>query len=471
VTFGISPGVPADQRLASRAVTTAVLWFRRDLRLADHPALLAARDQADDVLPLFVLDDALRRPSGAPRLAFLHRCLRELEERTDGRLRVVTGRPEDVVPRVARQVAATGVHVSSDHAPYGRARDERVREALGDVPLVATGSPFGVTPGALLKDDGTPYKVYSPYARAWRARGPHRPAVTPRTVPWTDGGLPSEGVPDDPDLGGVVLPEAGERAALARWEEFLGDRASAYAQTRNLPAVAGTSVMSAHLKYGCIHPRTMHAALGPSDGERTYGGELIWRDFYADVLWHHPRSAREDLQPQLAGLEYDEGPDADARFEAWATGRTGYPIVDAGMRQLLGEAWVHNRVRMIVGSFLTKDLHLYWRRGASHFMQHLRDGDLASNQHGWQWVAGTGTDASPYFRVFNPVKQGRDHDADGEYIRRWVPELRDVPGKAVHEPWTLPGGPPNGYPPPMVDHSVERAEALRRYAATRDASR
>ena len=449
-------------------MTTAVLWLRRDLRLADHPALLAARDDADEVLPLFVLDDALRGPSGPPRLAFLYRCLRDLEERTDGRLRVLAGAPEQVVTRVARETGATGVHISSDHAPYGRARDERVRQALGDVPLIATGSPYGVTPGTLSKDDGTGYKVYSPYARAWRSRGLHSPALTPRALPWTDGGMATDGVPDDPDLGDVVLPGAGERAAVERWSEFLDDGATSYAARRNLPAVQGTSVMSAYLKYGCIHPRTMHAALPTGDGAATYGGELIWRDFYADVLWHRPDSARAELLPAMSELEYDSGPEAEERWAAWATGTTGYPIVDAGMRQLLGEAWMHNRVRMIVGSFLTKDLHLHWRRGARHFMHHLRDGDLASNQHGWQWVAGTGTDPSPYFRVFNPVKQGRDYDPDGDYIRRWVPELREVTGKAVHEPWTLPGGPPNGYPMPIVEHAAERAESLRRYAAVRE---
>ncbi len=449
-------------------MTTAVLWLRRDLRLADHPALLAARDQADEVLPLFVLDDALRGTSGTPRLAFLYRCLRELDERTDGRLRVLTGRPEEVVPRVAREVEATGVHVSSDHAPYGRARDERVRQALADVPLVATGSPYGITPGVLRKEDGTPFRVYSPYARAWRARGLHSPAPTPRVLPWTTGGLPTDGVPADPDLGGVVLPEAGERAATARWKAFLGSGASAYAETRNRPAADGTSGMSVYLKYGCVHPRTLHASLGTDDGALKLAGELVWRDFYADVLWHRPESAREELQPTMARLQYDEGPEADERFRRWATGTTGYPIVDAGMRQLLGEAYVHNRVRMIVGSFLTKDLHLHWRRGARHFMQHLRDGDLASNQHGWQWIAGTGSDPAPYFRVFNPVKQGRDHDPDGEYIRRWVPELQGLDRKHVHEPWLLPDGPPNGYPRPVVDHGVERAEALRRYAEVRE---
>ena len=452
-------------------MTTAVLWLRRDLRLADSPALLAARDDADEVLPLFVLDPALRGPSGPPRLAFLHGCLRELEERTDGRLRVLAGSPEQVVPRVARQVEATAVHVSSDHGPYGRARDGRVRDALGQLPLLATGSPYGVTPGTLLKDDGTPYRVFTPYARAWRARGLHSPATTPRVVRWTDGGVRTDGVPRDPSLGDVELPPAGERAALARWKEFLADGVSSYAERRNLPAADGTSRMSAYLKYGCIHPRTMHAALGDSDDERVFADELIWRDFYADVLWHRPETAREDLQPQLADLGYDTGAEADRRFESWATGTTGYPIVDAGMRQLLGEAWMHNRLRMIVASFLTKDLHVYWTRGARHFMQHLRDGDLASNSHGWQWVAGTGTDASPYFRVFNPVKQGRDHDPDGDYIRRWVPELRDLSSKEVHEPWLLPDGPPNGYPLPVVDHAEERAESLRRYAAVRDTAR
>ncbi|MFP5218823.1 MAG: cryptochrome/photolyase family protein [Actinomycetes bacterium] len=459
-------------------MTTSVLWLRRDLRLADSPALLAARDAGDHVVPLFVLDDALRRPLGPVRLAFLYRCLRELEERTDGALRVVTGRPEDVVPRVVRDTGATSVHVSSDHAPYGRQRDERVRQALGRldpaVPLVATGSPYGVTPGVLRKADGEPYRVYSPYFRAWRDRGVHSPAIIPRAVPWHDGDLPSDGVPPDPDVGGVELPPAGERAALERWRHYRATGLSAYAETRDAPAADGTSVMSGYLKYGCIHPRTMLADLGddPSagSGAQRLRGELAWRDFYADVLWHRPSSAREELLPSMAALEYDEGAEADRRFEAWATGRTGYPFVDAGMRQLLGEAWVHNRVRMVVASFLVKDLHLHWRRGARHFMRHLRDGDLASNQHGWQWVAGTGTDPAPYFRVFNPVTQGKEHDPDGVYIRRWVPELRDVEGRAVHEPWTL-RALPAGYPERVVDHKSEREEALRRYAATKAATK
>ena len=444
------------------AVTTSVLWFRRDLRLADNPALLAALEAGGQVLPVFVLDDALRGPSGAPRLAFLYGCLRELEQRTGGALRVLAGRPEQVLPALVRQVGAISMHIASDHGPYGRARDQRVRDALGDVPLVATGSPYGVTPGTLVKADGTPYHVFTPFSNAWRARGLHAPAVT-RDVPWTDGGQRSEGVPPNPDLGGVRLPEPGETAGLARWKAFAADGVSSYAETRNLPGEDRTSRLSAYLKYGCLHPRTLHAGLGKGDGERTYATELIWRDFYADVLWRAPRSAREDLTPALSSLDYD---DDARRFEAWATGRTGFPIVDAGMRQLLAEGWMHNRVRMITASFLTKDLHAYWPSGARHFLSHLVDGDLASNNHGWQWVAGTGTDASPYFRVFNPVTQGRQHDPDGDYVRRWVPELREVAGRQVHEPWLLPAL-PTGYPERIVDHAAERVEALRRYAEAR----
>ena len=445
-------------------MSTSILWLRRDLRLADHPALLAARDAADEVVPVFILDERLLAPAGAARLAFLFGCLRELDARTGGALRVLRGRPEQVLTDAVSRTGAVSVHLSSDHGPYGRQRDARVAEALAEVPLVATGSPYGVRPGTLTKDDGDPYKVFTPFSNAWRSRGIHAPALTPRSLPWSDGGLRTEGVPTDPDLAGVVLPEPGEAAALARWHTWRG-RATDYDRDRNSPAVDGTSQLSVYLKWGCVHPRSLHADLGDSKGEQVFATELIWRDFYADVLWHRPDSAREDWNPSLGSLSYDD----DARaFDAWATGRTGFPFVDAGMRQLLAEGWMHNRVRMVTASFLVKDLHQYWTRGARHFMHHLRDGDLASNQHGWQWVAGTGTDASPYFRVFNPVKQGLDHDPDGDYVRRWVPELRGVSGAAVHQPWRLPGGLPEGYPERVVDHDAERHEALDRYQRARD---
>jgi deoxyribodipyrimidine photo-lyase len=454
-------------------VPTSLLWFRRDLRLADHPALLAARDAAGSdgtVLPLFVLDPRLWGPAGGPRRQFLRNCLADVDTALDGALVVRTGDPADVVPRLAREVEAGSVHVSADTGPYGRRRDAAVERALGDVPLERTGSPYAVTPGRLTKDDGTPYRVFTPFARAWREHGWRAPAPRPRSVRWT-GGVRSDGLPPAQDLDGVRLPAAGEAAARAAWRRFRDERLAGYDDARNLPAVDGTSRLSAQLKYGCLHPRTVLADLAAADAPREhvrrFTDELAWRDFYADVLWHRPETAHEAFDRRMARLEYDTGKDADQRFSAWAQGRTGYPIVDAGMRQLLGEAWMHNRVRMITASFLTKDLHVDWWRGARHFLAHLVDGDLASNNHGWQWVAGTGTDASPYHRVFNPVRQGRQYDPDGAYVRRWVPELRTVPDRFVHEPWRAPDGVPAGYPEPIVEHAAERLVALARYEAVR----
>ncbi|SDX73003.1 deoxyribodipyrimidine photo-lyase [Modestobacter sp. DSM 44400] len=452
---------------------TALLWFRRDLRLGDHPALLAACDAAGadgDVLPVFVFDDRLWGPSGAPRRQFLLDCLAELRTATGGALILRHGDPAQVVPQLAAEVNASSVHVSADTGPYGRRRDAAVEQALGEVPLVRTGSPYLVTPGRVTKRDGTPFQVFTPFARAWREHGWRGPAPAPGSLTWHRGAASDE-LPAAPELGAVALPAAGEDAAHAAWERFRDERLLGYAEGRNTPGTDGTSRLSAYLKYGCIHPRTLLADLAAHDdgGEavRRYTDELAWRDFYADVLWHRPDSAREYLNPQLQGMGYDSGPDAEAHVRTWETGRTGFPIVDAGMRQLLGEAYVHNRVRMIVASFLVKDLHQEWTRGARYFMQHLVDGDLASNNHGWQWVAGTGTDASPYYRVFNPVTQGRKFDPDGAYVKRWVPELRGLDAKHVHEPWTAPGGIPAGYPEPIVDHAHERLVALDRYNAVR----
>ena len=439
---------------------TRVLWFRRDLRLADHPALLAALDGADRVVPLFVLDDALLGPSGPNRRAFLFTALRDLERRTGGALRVVAGRPAEVVRRVVEETGADAVHVSSDHGPYGRARDAEAADALGEVPLVATGSPYGVTPGRLLKADGTPYRVFTPFLRAWTEHGIRKPAPEPTEVPWSDGGVTTDGVPEPPES--VPLPETTEEGARRAWEGFRDDGLAGYHETRS--TADGTSRMSPYLRWGLLHPRTLHADLGQGKGAQVYRSELVWRDFYADVLWHEPRSARWDLTQALARIDHDQpGPE----LAAWEEGRTGYPYVDAAMRQLRAEGWLPNRARMVVASFLTKDLHLRWQLGARHFMRHLLDGDLASNQHGWQWVAGTGTDASPYHRVFNPVKQGLDHDPDGDYVRRWVPELAALPGPAIHEPWRAERL-PDGYPERVVDHAAARAEALERYRRAKE---
>ncbi|MDT9594128.1 deoxyribodipyrimidine photo-lyase [Nocardioides zeae] len=447
----------------------SVMWFRRDLRLADNPALLAAAE-AEAVLPLFVLDPALWGPAGPSRRAYLAASLRSLDASLRSRrtrLSVLEGDPVEQVVAAAREVGASRVHVSADFGPYGSQRDDAVAEALAehDVELVRTGSPYAVPPGSVRKGDDTPYAVFTPFSRAWAEVGWPDPAPAPSGL----SGLELEHPVDLPEVEvpeGLRLPEAGERAAAARWEAYAADHLADYADARDRPDLDATSKMSVHLKWGEIHPRTMLAELGRAAGKgrSTYRSELAWREFYADVLHHRPDTAREYLRAEYARMEYDRADDA---LEQWQEGRTGFPIVDAGMRQLRGAGWMHNRVRMIVASFLVKDLHIEWQHGARHFLHWLVDGDLASNNHGWQWTAGSGTDASPFFRVFNPTSQGRKFDPRGEYVRRWVPELRDLPdGEDPHDP-SPEARRDVGYPEPMVDHKAERAEALRRWESIR----
>jgi deoxyribodipyrimidine photo-lyase len=434
-----------------------VLWFRRDLRLGDHAALLEASRHSKHVLALYVLDDALLKPGGAPRTAFLYGCLEKLNEQLGGRLMLVRGEPAAEVVRAARSVGAAAVHVSTDCGPYGRRRDASVAKALADnnIDWVETGSPYAVTPGRVTKPDGDPYRVFTPFHRAWAAHGWRAPADTgPSLVDWV---APPRSlkIPRPPRVD-ADLPEPGERAALDAWHAFLEDGVETYDTDRDRPDLSGTTRLSPYLRWGCVHPRTLLADLGDSAGAKSLRSELCWREFHADVLWHRPETARENYDRRFDGMEYDDDREA---FDRWCAGRTGYPIVDAGMRQLLAEGWMHNRVRMVVASFLVKDLHQPWWLGARHFMKHLVDGDLASNQLNWQWVAGSGTDAAPYFRIFNPTAQGEKFDPDGDYVRRYVPELRSVAGKAVHKLKDR----PEDYPAPMVDHAHERRVALARY--------
>lgn len=438
-----------------------VVWFRRDLRTNDLPTLTTAADSGGQVLGLFVLDDVLLKASGGPRRDFLFRSLEALDEQLNGRLLVVNGDPESVVPNVCKAVDADEVHVSADYGPYGRTRDERVG---AHVRLVPTGSPYAIAPGRVAKSDGEPYRVFTPYFRQWMEHGWRGPADTSSdTVDWLDPsevkGMPKRvKIPTEKDASDAP---AGEKAASDAWAEFL-ERVSAYDDERNRPDLDSTSRMSVHLKYGTIHPRTMLADLGKlrSEGSASYRRQIAWRDFYADILFQRPDSARENYDKKFDAIELDTGKHAQEMFDAWKDGRTGFPIVDAGMRQLKSENWMHNRVRMIVASFLVKDLHVPWWWGARYFMDRLVDGDLASNQHGWQWTAGTGTDASPYFRVFNPTTQGEKFDPTGDYVRRWVPELHGEEGKAVH---TLKFGRPKDYPEPIVDHKHEREVAIARF--------
>jgi deoxyribodipyrimidine photo-lyase len=439
-----------------------LLWLRRDLRLGDLPPLLAAEGR--HVLACFVLDPALEASAGERRLSFLFDSLRDVQDQLDGTLLVVRGEPEVRIPKIVDAIDAEAVHVTGDFAPYGRRRDTKVAEALGDIPLRAEGSPYAVSPGRVSKDDGEPYRVFTPYFRTWKEHGRRAPADTgPGSATWIDPG-------DVTGVKGITIPTspvaldiaAGERAAHKRFTEFIDDGVLGYEQDRNRPDLEASSRMSAYLKYGNIHPRSLLAELEKSEGagQAAYIRELAFRDFYADVLYQRPDSVWWNLNKKFDGMDHDSGPDADADFDAWREGKTGFPIVDAGMRQLAGSGFMHNRLRMIVASFLVKDLHLPWQRGAAWFLDQLIDGDMASNQHGWQWVAGSGTDAAPYFRVFNPTTQGKKFDPSGDYVRRWVPELRAISGATVHEPGALR---PDDYPEPIVDHSAQRKVALDRY--------
>jgi len=438
------------------------MWFRRDLRLSDNPALAAAA-AGSAVLGVFVLDPALIGASGAARLAVLYRSLDVLDDQLRGRLVIRRGKPETVLPRLCREVDASSVHCAADFGPYGTARDAGVQRALA-LPLVRTGSAYAVDPGSVGRPGGG-YQVYSAFYRAWSEFG-WEPPGRAATVDWIE--AESEAIPGSPASSDApALPPVGEFAARRAWVRFRDDRhagLATYAAHRDRPDLDATSRMSVHLKWGAIHPRSMLADLGAAD--TPFRRQLAWREFYADVLFRHPASAREYYRPELTALRYRTGADADRCFLAWQQGRTGFPIVDAGMRQLLTEGWMHNRVRMIVASFL-KDLHIEWQRGARHFMNHLIDGDLASNSHGWQWVAGSGTDAAPYFRIFNPTLQARKFDPNGDYVRRYVPELAHLPVTYIHDPAADPNGAPAGYPAPIVDHAIERRASLADYHSSR----
>ncbi|WP_006242058.1 cryptochrome/photolyase family protein [Mycolicibacterium tusciae] len=424
----------------------ALLWFRRDLRLHDLPALLDAAAADGEVLACYVLDPRLEASSGRRRLQYLYDALRDVDDNLCGRLHVSHGHPEKRIPALAKAIGASAVHVSADYSPFGRRRDDAVRDAMAGVALEASGSPYLVSPGRVTKDDGTPYKVFTPFFAAWRERGWRSPASSgAESARWIDPKDVPGGV-KIPDLGVELELPAGERAARRQWKSFVRKQLDGYAEGRNRPDLPATSRMSAHLKFGTIHPRTMVADLGKSAGAEAYLRELAFRDFYAAVLHEWPDSAWWNWNKSFDKIEVDDDEDARAMFDAWKAGRTGFPIVDAGMRQLAETGFMHNRVRMIAASFLVKDLHLPWQWGARWFLDQLVDGDMANNQHGWQWAAGCGTDAAPYFRVFNPTTQGEKFDPDGEYVRRWVPEIAG-----------------DEYLEPIVDHKTEREEALRRY--------
>lgn len=464
----------------------AITWFRRDLRVHDHPALTAAVEGADAVIPVFVVDDGLLggRFASPNRAWFMRESVVALGEALAERgapLRILRGRPADVLPAFAREVGATDVYVTRDATPYGRRRDREVAERLG-----AAGIAFHAKRGLLVHEPdeiatgaGRPYTVFTPFRHAWDARSRRPTLPAPERIPGLSNARP-DAVPDlgRPTADRARIPAPGETAARLRLERWLARGLDGYAETRNrLDLDQGSSRISQDLRFGLLSAgEVAERADRAGEGARGFLGELAWRDFYAHVLWHHPTVLRASFRPAFASLPVRHDP---ADLAAWAEGRTGYPVVDAAMRQLRASGFVHNRARMIAASFLAKHLLLDWRLGEAEFMRHLTDGDIASNNGGWQWSASTGTDSQPYFRVFNPVLQGARFDPDGGYVRRWVPELAGVPPDRIHQPWTMSAAEQatagcqigTDYPAPIVDHADARARALAVYGATQAAAR
>jgi len=456
--------------------STAVIWFRRDLRLHDHPALTTAAEGHDRVVPLFMLDQALLEGGSASpiRTRFLLESLRELAASLAGLgapLVIRSGDPADAIVAICAATGARDVYASRDYAPYGRARDARVsdRLAVSRVTLHVERGNLIHEPEAVATGEGRPFTVYSPFRRAWERL--ERRALLPAPTGLVGTDVEPGVVPDSVQVA-APLATPGESAARARLDRWLDRGIEGYAASRDrLDLADGTSRLSADLHLGLLSANeVVTRALGRGDGRRVFVNELVWREFYAHVLFHRPFLRERSFRPEFDRIDWSTDP---VLVEAWRTGMTGYPVVDAAMRQLAVSGWMPNRARMIVATFLTKDLLVDWRVGERHFMRSLVDGDVASDTGGWQWCASTGTDPQPYFRIFNPVVQGRRHDPDGSYVRRWVPELAGLPTRWIHAPWEAPpdvlasSGVVLGtdYPERIVDHAEARLRALAVYGA------
>ncbi|MFP4188784.1 MAG: cryptochrome/photolyase family protein [Halobacteriales archaeon] len=453
-------------------------WHRRDLRVADNTAL----SHASDVLPVFVLDPAVLQHASPSRVSFLLDALRSLRNdyrELGGSLVVECGNPRDVLPRLADEHGADAVVWNRDYSPLARERDEEVDDALGDAGVETRTYADAVLhePDEIFTNAGDPYSVFTYYHRKWKDRDKDAPRGTPHEVRDAE----DDGIPTVGELGfeapEAKVPEAGTEAARELLNSFLADDIYDYAELRDYPARRCTSRLSPHLKFGTIGVRevweaTERAKEVTADDDREsveeFQAQLAWREFYTQVLYHNPGVVTENYKEYENEIDWR---DDDDEIRAWKSGETGYPIVDAGMRQLLDEGFMHNRVRMIVASFLTKDLLVDWRVGYAQFRDHLVDHDTANDNGGWQWAASTGTDAQPYFRIFNPMTQGERYDEEAEYIKAHVPELRDVPAEKIHS-WNELNDEERDalapdYPAPVVDHSERRDEALAMFEEAR----
>jgi deoxyribodipyrimidine photo-lyase len=445
-------------------VTVSLMVFTRDLRVHDNPALAAAASSGQ-VVPLFVLDDAIisRREQNATGLSFLLGSLRDLDaslRERGGRLVVRRGQWATAVLQAAEQAGAGQVHLAGDVSGYAAARlarlRARARAARREVvchPGVMTAEPGGLRPAG-----GGPYQVFTPYYRRWLAAARRDLAPAPCRID-VPGGTEAGDIPPPASLTPArpaAAPEPGETAGRRRLRSWSKRHLAEYDARHDDLAADATSRLSPYLHLGCLSPLDVVHEVTPMTGAEPFIRQIAWRDFFAQLLAARPEAAHEDYRPAGASGRWHHDPDGLA---AWKEGKTGYPVVDAAMRQLLAEGFMHNRARMIAASFLTKDLRVDWREGAAHFMATLADADVASNQLNWQWVAGTGTDTQRH-RIFNPVRQGQRFDPDGEYVRRHVPELDGVPASEIHDP------PPalrraRGYPQPILDH----AQAARAWRA------
>ncbi len=477
----------------SSELSCAIWWVRRDLRLVDNQALQTALEESGQVVPVFILDPNLFASAyvGEKRLAFLLDGLRALDTslRQKGSYLVVRqGDPLVELKQLASECAAGAIYAEPDVSPYAMHRDER---ASKEIPMHWSGSPAVLPPGFVLNKFGRPFTVFTPFSKAWRRALPLQPEMrftAPPHIPTPAGitGIPVPAAPVLPE--GVPFP-AGEDEAVRRLQQFTGLTRSEgfigvpqicdYALGRDRLSEEGTSRLSPYLRFGMLSARqavvaAISAIAGAPDevgrqAAETWLNELVWREFYLQVLYHFPYVRQRNFRS--GEVRWVNNPE---HFEAWKAGRTGYPLVDAAMRQLVQSGWMHNRGRMVTASFLTKDLLIDWRWGEGWFMQHLVDGDPALNNGGWQWTAGTGTDAVPYFRILNPVSQSQKHDPQGVYIRHWLPELRDVPDEFIHQPWLMSreiqkaSGVKIGvdYPAPLVEHAERRELALQAYRRT-----